>query len=59
MRKLWIVRIGEAAKAEGLSYSRLINGLKKSKIELNRKILSDMALNDSETFKKIVALVKK
>ena len=34
MRKLWIVRIGEAAKAEGLSYSRLINGLKKSKIEL-------------------------
>lgn len=56
MRSLWITRIGEAAKAEGTSYSRLINGLKNSKIELNRKILSDLVLNDRETFKKIVAL---
>ena len=58
MRSLWITRISEASKAEGVSYSRLMNGLKKSKIELNRKILSDLALNDSETFKKIVQRVK-
>jgi large subunit ribosomal protein L20 len=58
-RKLWIVRIGEASKAEGVSYSRLMNGLKNAKVELNRKILSDLALNDKETFSKIVALSKK
>lgn len=59
MRRLWIVRIGEAAKAEGTSYSRLMNGLIKAKVELNRKILSDIVTNDIETFKKIVAQVAK
>ncbi len=58
MRRLWITRIGEAAKTEGISYSRLMNGLKKGKIELNRKILSDIIVSDIETFKKIVERVK-
>ncbi|MFI5265623.1 MAG: 50S ribosomal protein L20 [Candidatus Levyibacteriota bacterium] len=58
MRRLWIARIGEAAKIEGTSYSRLIDGLKKAKIELNRKILSDMIVNDPSTFKSIVEKVK-
>lgn len=58
MRRLWIVRIGEAAKIEGISYSRLIDGMNKKKIELNRKILSDMIVNDLSTFKTIVEKVK-
>lgn len=58
MRRLWIVRIGEEAKKEGISYSLFMNGLKKSKIELNRKILADMVLTDVESFKKIVERVK-
>lgn len=58
MRSLWITRIGEAAKLEGTSYSRFMNGLKKSKIELNRKILSDIIVTDNATFKKIVEQVK-
>jgi len=58
MRKLWILRIGEAAKQEGMSYSNFMNKLKKSKIELDRKILNDLIQNDMETFKKIVNQVK-
>lgn len=57
-RSLWIVRIGEAVKAEGLSYSVFINKLKKANIELDRKILSDLVVNDPETFKTIVNSVK-
>ena len=57
-RELWITRIGEAAKQEGISYSVLINKLKKDKIELDRKILADLVVNDPETFKKIVSSVK-
>ncbi len=57
-RALWITRIGEAAKLEGISYSRLIPALQKAKIELDRKILSDLVVNDIETFKKIVRSVK-
>lgn len=59
MRRLWITRIGEAAKQEGTSYSRFMNGLKVQKIELNRKILADMIVNDNATFKAIVAKVSK
>ena len=58
IRALWITRIGEAAKQEGISYSVLINKLKKDKIELDRKILADLVVNDPETFKKIVSSVK-
>ncbi len=59
MRKLWIVRISEASKAEGIPYSRFMNGLKKQKIELNRKILADLVVNDAATFKTIVAKISK
>lgn len=58
-RRLWITRIGEAAKTEGISYSKLMNALKKSKVELNRKILADIVTTDTATFKKIVAQVTK
>ena len=58
-RQLWITRIGEAVKQEGLSYSVFINKLKKAKIELDRKILADLVVNDSSTFKQIVDTAKK
>lgn len=58
MRALWITRISEACAKEGISYSVLINKLKKAKIELDRKILSDIVVNDAETFKKIVEQAK-
>jgi large subunit ribosomal protein L20 len=54
LRALWITRISGSVKDLGLSYSRFIAGLKKEKIEIDRKILSDIATRDSETFKKIV-----
>jgi len=57
-RSLWITRIGEAAKKEGLSYSMFIHNLKKANIELDRKILSDLVTNDPTTFKQIVEHVK-
>jgi len=53
-RSLWIVRIGAAAKLNGLSYSQFINGLKKAGVELDRKILSDLAVNDAAVFKSLV-----
>lgn len=58
MRSLWITRIGEAAKAEGISYSTLINKLKKGKIDLDRKILSELINTDMETFKKVLNSVR-
>jgi large subunit ribosomal protein L20 len=58
MRALWIVRIGEAAKKEGISYSLLINRFKKAKIELDRKILADLVVNDPQTFQKLVKSAK-
>lgn len=58
-RALWNVRISEAAKQEGLSYSKLMDKLKKSQIELDRKILSNLVVEDIETFKKILAEAKK
>lgn len=57
-RTLWITRIGEAVKKEGLSYSVFMNKLKKSKIELDRKILNELIVNDPEVFKKIVDEVR-
>lgn len=57
-RKLWITRINAAVRAEGLSYSKFIDGLKKSGIDLNRKTLSELAINHPEEFKKIVAVAK-
>jgi large subunit ribosomal protein L20 len=57
-RALWIVRIGAACRAADLSYSRFMDGLKKAGIELNRKILADMALNDPTGFNALVAQAK-
>ncbi|MGL5268789.1 MAG: 50S ribosomal protein L20 [Spiroplasma sp.] len=57
-RKLWITRINAAVRVEGLSYSTFMAGLKKSGIELNRKTLSELAINNPEEFKKLVATVK-
>jgi large subunit ribosomal protein L20 len=57
-RKLWIARINAAARINGLSYSRFMNGLKKSGITLNRKVLADMAVNDAAGFKLLVEKVK-
>ena len=53
-RKLWIVRVNAAARMNGMSYSSFMHGLKLSGIELNRKILSDMAVNDMPAFVKLV-----
>ena len=58
MRELWIIRINAASRAEGLSYSRFMNGLKKLNIELDRKVLAELALNNSVEFKALVEKVK-
>lgn len=57
-RALWILRINAAARQNGLSYSELMHKLKKRKIDLNRKVLADMAMNDSENFSKLVNSLK-
>lgn len=57
-RALWITRISEASKKEGLSYSVLINKLKTANVELDRKILNDLVQNDPDAFKQIVSSVK-
>lgn len=57
-RKLWIARINAASRQNGLSYSKFINGLKKANIEVNRKMLSEMAINDAEGFAKLVEIAK-
>lgn len=54
LRSLWIGRINAGVKGVGVSYSRFIAGLKKEKIEIDRKILSDIATTDMDTFKKVV-----
>ena len=57
-RKLWILRINAGARANGLSYSRFMHGLQQAKIELNRKVLADMAVRSKEDFAKLVELAK-
>ena len=57
-RSLWIQRINAGVRAEGLTYSRFINGLNKSKIKLDRKVLADLAYNNPEAFKSIVKKVQ-
>lgn len=56
LRRLWITRINAAARINGLSYSRLIYGLKKANVEIDRKMLADIAVRDAATFQKIAAL---
>lgn len=58
-RGLWITRIGAACKAEGCSYSRFIDGLKKADVALNRKILADLAVRDKAAFQELVKVAKK
>ena len=58
LRQLWIARINAAARINGLSYSKFMYGLKLAGVEMNRKILSDMAINDAEGFAKLAELAK-
>lgn len=58
LRELWIVRINAASRMNGLSYSKLIYGLKAAGVELDRKVLADIAVRDAETFTKLAALAQ-
>ena len=58
-RQMWIARINAAARMNGLSYSKLMDGLKKSGIEINRKMLSEMAIHDPATFAQLCETAKK
>jgi large subunit ribosomal protein L20 len=55
-RRLWIARINAASRQNGMSYSRFVHGLKQAEIELDRKVLADMAVNDAATFKQLAEL---
>ena len=57
-RALWIARINAGARANGLSYSRLIAGLKKASVEIDRKVLADLAMNEQQTFSAVVEKAK-
>ncbi|MBU2754037.1 50S ribosomal protein L20 [Acidithiobacillus sp. CV18-2] len=57
-RSLWIVRINAAARSEGLSYSRFINGLQRAGVSLDRKVLADLAVRDKAAFSRLVAVAK-
>lgn len=58
-RKLWIARINAASRLNGLSYSQFMNGIKKAGIEINRKMLADIAVHDAAAFSNLVAAAKK
>jgi len=58
MRRLWIVRVNAASRAQGLSYGQFIHGLKKSGVEIDRKILADMAVREPEAFASLVTTAK-
>ena len=57
-RKLWITRINAAARMNGMSYSTFINGLKKAGVEVNRKVLADLAVHDDQAFKDLIGVAK-
>jgi len=58
MRRLWILRVSAASRAQGLTYGQFIDGLKKSGIEINRKMLADMAVREPEAFANLVTMAK-
>jgi large subunit ribosomal protein L20 len=58
MRRLWIVRINAAARREGLSYSQLVHGLKEAGVEVDRKMLADVAVRDPEAFRRFAELAR-
>ena len=57
-RRLWIVRVNAACRMNGISYSRFMDGCNKADIEINRKMLSEIAIHDADGFKKVVAMAK-
>lgn len=57
-RSLWIVRLNAACRAEGITYSQFISGLKKAKVGIDRKILAELAVKDNATFKKLIEMAK-
>ncbi|HEX7004477.1 MAG TPA: 50S ribosomal protein L20 [Trueperaceae bacterium] len=57
-RRLWIARINAAARKEGLSYSRFVSGLRRSGVELDRKVLADLAVREPEAFRSLVEVAK-
>jgi len=59
LRRLWITRINAAARANGLSYSTFIHGLKQAGVELNRKVLADIAVQDANAFAQLAEVAKK
>jgi large subunit ribosomal protein L20 len=58
LRRLWITRINAAARQNGLSYSRFVHGLKQAGVELNRKVLADIAVRDADTFAHLAEVAK-
>ncbi len=58
MRRLWILRVNAASRANGLTYGQFINGLRKSSVEINRKMLADMAVREPAAFRSLVAQAK-
>jgi len=58
MRRLWILRVSAASRAQGLNYGQFIYGLKKSGVEINRKVLADMAVKEPEAFANLVTMAK-
>ncbi len=57
-RKLWIARINAAARLNGITYSRLMNGLRKAGVEINRKMLAELAVKDAQAFEKLVEVAR-
>jgi large subunit ribosomal protein L20 len=58
MRRLWILRVSAASRAQGLTYGQFMDGLKKAGVEINRKMLADMAVKEPEAFAKLVTIAK-
>ncbi len=58
MRRLWILRVSAASRSQGLTYGQFIDGLKKSGVEINRKMLADMAVREPEAFANLVTMAK-
>ena len=58
MRRLWVSRVNAASRAHGLTYSQFMNGLKKSGVEINRKLLAEMAVREPESFANLVTIAK-
>jgi len=58
MRRLWILRVNAASRAQGLTYGQFMDGLRKSGVEINRKMLADMAVREPESFANLVTIAK-